>query len=265
MTGGTLTSNGVSDAGFGNWLINGNVTTNASATQSTISAMRVNLQGNPTFTIADGVAATDLSVTSVLFGGNLTKNGLGTMVVNNAGSDFSGRTVTVNAGVLEFQAPFNATSFSGGNFIVNGGTVNLRSVSNFTGVTLMINGGTLNPMAGDFNVLSGNPNIVIGVGATVSASNTANNAHNIGSVTLTGGTLTSNAVSDGGFGNFLLNGNVTTNASATQSNITATRISLQGTRTFTVADGAAATDLFVSSQLFNGNLVKRAGVMARWE
>ena len=28
------------------------------------------------------------------------------MVVNNAGSDFSGRTVTMNAGVLEFQAPY---------------------------------------------------------------------------------------------------------------------------------------------------------------
>ena len=72
-------------------------------------------------------------------------------------------------------------------------------------------------MAGDFNVLGGNPNLVIGTGTTVSASNTANNAHNIGSVTLTGGTLTSNGVEQRRFGHWLLNGNVTTNASATQS------------------------------------------------
>lgn len=240
FTGGTLTSNAVSDAGFGNWLINGNVTTNASATQATISATRVNLQGNPTFSVADGGAAIDLLVSSQLFGGDLTKAGAGLMRMTG-GNNFDGRTLTVTAGTLEVGA---VNSLSGGSVVVTGGTLSLNSASTF-------------------NLLGGNPNISISGSGVVTAANTVgNNAHNIGGVTFTGGTLSSNGVSDAGFGHWLLNGNVVTNASATQANITAGRVNLNGARTFTVANGAAPVDLLVSSQLFNGSLLKQgAGLM----
>ena len=58
-------------------------------------------------------------------------------------------------------------------------------------------------------------------------------------------------------------GDVTTSASATTSSITAANVDLNAaTRTFTVADGGAATDLQVGAVLTNGNVTKAgAGTM----
>ena len=159
------------------------------------------------------------------------------------GNNFTNSTLTVNAGTVNITTP---QTFSNGTLVVNNATVNLVSPNTFN----LLSGGT-------------NANIVISGTGVVSAANTiGSNAHNIGSVTFTGGTLTSSSRDDAGFGNWLINGNVTTSASAAQATISATRVALSGSPTFTIADGAAADRHAVSSVLFGGNLTKSGA--GRW-
>ena len=197
--------------------------------------------------------------------------------------------VTISGGTLKWlasnQVADDATiAMSSGTFSLNGFTETLFAFSN-SGGTFTTGTGTL-----------------IGTGASITWSggtNTINNGGTVqdGHVIITGGTNTVNGGSAGGVlrvlsggaglemtgstltldssanvaGKLLLDGNVTTNASATTSTIATGgggssigNVDLNGaTRTFTVADGAAATDLLIATPIINGALTKAgAGLLA---
>jgi fibronectin-binding autotransporter adhesin len=110
--------------------------------------------------------------------------------------------------------------------------------------------------------------VIIGAGSTISANNAANNAHNIGALTLNGGTLTSvngpgGTANDGGFGNWLLQGDVTVGGAAA-STISSTTLSLARAggpayNTFTVGDVAVGDDLTITSQILGTKGLQKEG------
>jgi len=143
LNGGTLTSEGAGD-GQGNYIMDGTVTTLANAASSVISANAIGLRNGSTsnqsvmFAVADGAAATDLSVSSALTNGSgtngLTKTGNGTLVLTG-NSSYSGAT-NVTAGTLKIgnggssgslyapSVPGNGNlTFGGAGAIVNDGTL----------------------------------------------------------------------------------------------------------------------------------------------
>ncbi|MFO1490065.1 MAG: autotransporter-associated beta strand repeat-containing protein [Kiritimatiellia bacterium] len=145
-----------------------------------------------------------------------------------------------------------------------GGGISVGALTVGNGYRISITGTTYNQL--------GNPSgdITLAAGATLSADAAGNNAHNIGTLNLNGGTLTSingpaGTANDGGFGNWVLNaagGGVFVGGSSV-STISCSTIDV-GTRTFTVNDatGTAATDLLVSGRIFKGALTKAgAGTM----
>lgn len=110
------------------------INTFASTDTATIGGTQVNLrQANTTFTVADGVAVTDLLVSAPINegigGAGITKAGPGTMVLS-AGSSYTGPTV-VNAGTLLVTGTLFATSPTNvlGGTLGGTGTAGLVNVS----------------------------------------------------------------------------------------------------------------------------------------
>ncbi|MBW8780515.1 MAG: autotransporter-associated beta strand repeat-containing protein [Verrucomicrobia bacterium] len=124
LTGGTMaeTVATTGTAAFNFDAANGyGITTNASATTSTISARLAIRSGTLGFNVADGAASTDLTVSGVILGSggnNISKSGAGTMVL--AGTNTYTGTTTVNAGTLALGAANSISSTSG--LVLNGGT-----------------------------------------------------------------------------------------------------------------------------------------------
>jgi len=168
--------------------------------------------------------------------GPLTKSGAGTLTLTAANS-YSGGT-TVNAGTLVLDGAAGGNSRVRGQLTVNSGA----AVS-------LING--------DGSGLGFNPGAkVTGLainGGTVTSSGTMHVWNLSGGINMTGGTLQSNNGTSDPTGPQMewINAHVTTNASADTATIGG-RIRMRGDGgapgiTFTVADGAAATDLLVSA------------------
>ena len=154
-------------------------------------------------------------------------------------------------------------NFSGGT-TVDGGTLKLTGSGRIGNGGLTVNnGGTLSVATNAYNSLGGA--ITVNEGGTLSTDSTGNNqnAHNIGAITLNGGTLTS---SGNTFfqGNWIFNGDVTVGGSAL-STISGLAVGSQGGGgTFNVADSVngASTDLLVSADITLGSLTKTgAGTM----
>ena len=117
MTGGTLTSAGNTGDASGVYSFNAGttVTTNAAATSALFNAAQVGMQNVVTFAVADGAAAADLQVSSVLsnvtYGGNaggINKTGAGKMVLA-ANNSYTGPT-NVAGGTLEISGSLNGAS-----------------------------------------------------------------------------------------------------------------------------------------------------------
>jgi len=115
---------------------NSSVTTLASAAESTIKVVSMNLRQNDTvFDIADGTAARDLVISSPLGNGstgnhNMIKNGAGTMVLTGTNS-FTGN-LTVNAGVVDLRTgKLYASAYNNGNIVTvnSGGLLLLNSMA----------------------------------------------------------------------------------------------------------------------------------------
>ena len=231
--GNTLTGNAVT--------LTGDVTVASSATQ-TVSLATSLASGNRTFAINAG----QLTWTAILSGsGALVKTGAGTLQLTGFNT-FSGGT-TINAGTLQLNA-------SGG-----GGTGILR------GTVTVNTGGTLLTTAQDalgFNTGTKVDSLII-AGGTVTHNASGNLTLSTMAVSLTGGTLQStgsgaidffdNTTASSSTGNTT----ITSNASATTSLIAGSVRLRQGDNDatgtlFTVADGAAATDLHVSANLTEG-------------
>ncbi|MFA5390370.1 MAG: autotransporter-associated beta strand repeat-containing protein [Candidatus Omnitrophota bacterium] len=311
MTGATLTLN--SDAAVGGkLLLKGDVATNASATTSNISnglalanSGTVDLDNETrTFTVADGAAANDLTISAVIDNGALTKAGAGTLTLSGDAANTYAGVTTVSAGELDLNKTEGIDAIAG-NLTIGGGTVKwLKDEQVCDSVTITMTSGalSLNGMdetvtafsnsGGTFTTGTGH---LIGTGATVTWSggtNTINDGGTVedGHIVITGGTNTVEGGATGGVlqlnaggtglemtgatltlnsdgttaGKLLLQGDVTTYASATTSNISnglalanSGTVDLDGgTRTFTIADGAAANDLAISAVIDNGALTK---------
>ena len=231
--GNTLTGNAVT--------LTGDVTV-ASSTTQTVSLATSLASGSRTFAINAG----QLTWTAILSGsGALVKTGAGTLQLTGFNT-FSGGT-TINAGTLQLNA-------SGG-----GGTGILR------GTVTVNTGGTLLTTAQDalgFNTGTKVDSLII-AGGTVTHNASGNLTLSTMAVSLTGGTLQStgsgaidffdNTTASSSTGNTT----ITSNASATTSLIAGSVRLRQGDNDttgtlFTVADGAATTDLHVSANLTEG-------------
>ncbi|HZJ14680.1 MAG TPA: autotransporter-associated beta strand repeat-containing protein, partial [Chthoniobacteraceae bacterium] len=188
-------------------------------------------------------AATTLTASGLITGdGVLTKTGNGTLVLNNAGSDFTGN-IIVDGGTL------TASVFSNG-------VTGALGVDSLPGRVVAVNNGatlryTVNNIFGNG---VGNPNLpaIILVGSTL----TSTRYNVLGNVTLNGGTLTqSSTETNPNYEGFQFLGDVTVEGSApsTISTTTSKADHLGPNTTFDVADvtGSAATDLTISAPLRN--------------
>lgn len=207
--------------------VNPTITVNAFPTTALISS-KVTLNGPTTISVADGAAATDLSMTGAIGGGSsLTKTGAGTLSLD-----------TTNG-------------FTGG-LIIDGG----RVIANGDGSRIGIGSSVTINNTGVFQLEGTNPiptaansiNPTINAGGTLLV-NSGNHAH-LGNVTLNGGSLlgTSGKGSYNGE-DFQLNGNVTVGGSSASTINLPNGLGMVGARTFNVADvtNSSAADLTLTS------------------
>lgn len=165
LTGGTINGTVNLDL-FSN---NSSITTYADANPSTISVSTMNLRQNDTvFDVADGAAANDLLISSVIgngTGGNraMIKNGSGTMKLTGVNT-FTGN-VTVNGGVLDltdgvlYSSAYNNTNIvtlnTGGTLRVNSfgynASASLGQLSDY-GARRVLNGGVIEVISGTQSV-----------------------------------------------------------------------------------------------------------------
>ena len=102
MTGGSIAT------GAGTLTVNGNITTNASATSATISG-QLNLGGaTRTLDVADGEAAIDLDISAAISNGGITKTGAGTLQLSGA-AILAGRSKSMPARSSRTAAARSAT------------------------------------------------------------------------------------------------------------------------------------------------------------
>jgi len=206
-------------------------------------------------------AETDAIAGNISIGGGTVK-----LLANEQIKDTS--TVTMTTGALDLNGKTETiTSFSnsGGTFSTGAGHLT------GTGATVTFSGGTNTVNDGGVVedghiVISGGTNTVEG-GASGGVLQL--NSGGIGLEMSSGATLTLNS-DDAVAGKLLLNGGVSTSGDSTVSISSGLALANAGivdlnagTRTFTVANGTAATDMAISAKIANGNLTKAgAGTLA---
>ena len=226
-------------------LTSGQMIGNITFTDATTSSNNLLITGNTlTLDVTTGAPVIDvtqsdrvLTIGSVIDGNDgLLKTGSGTLTLTSANL-YTGDT-TVNGGTLSLNSNSGQSAIQGVLTVNSGGTV--VTTGDGTGLgwnfsrpltTLNINGGTVTS-AGTMHIWSSMT----------------------GGVNMTGGMLQSNSGVNDQNGNFLEWGNVALNTSASAATATiAGRIRMRHDQTdnviFTVADGAAATDLLVSAAI----------------
>lgn len=251
LQGGTV-AGGNPDSGLPTLIIANDVTANGNAASS-ISPPFAQLLGVRTFDVADGTAAADLTVSSLLvdhnlYPGGILKTGSGTLLLTSRNTYTAGTTINggvLSAGIGGFTGPFAA-----------GSTVTVN------------NGGVLRCSAGDcLGYFDGNAKLVINTGGTVTTNGAADMTNWLHDLTLNGGTLTSPATGGG----FLLAGPVKTQASSVTSVISAKAVAIYpgyaAPVSFDVPTGSApgGIDLRVDSPIGGGGgepLIKKGtGIM----
>ncbi|MCE9630645.1 MAG: autotransporter-associated beta strand repeat-containing protein, partial [Planctomycetia bacterium] len=186
----------------------------ASSTRSTLSggiSLRLSTSGTLTFDVASGSTSDGLDLvvsgpitnagTPLNNGGSLAKTGAGTLLLSGLNTFTGG--VTVTGGTLATQ----------GVNVVSGG---IPGNTNLT-----ITNATTTTTGTQFNALSQNwssGTVTINPGGLLFAGNSTNNAHNIFSVVLAGGTMASGTGSLGtALANWYVNGGITATGSTTSS------------------------------------------------
>ncbi len=254
--------------------------------------------------VKSGTGTLTLSGSNAYTGGTAISNG---KVVLGANTGLGTNTVTLSGGTLDINSKSvaNAIALSGGMLtgdgtlsgVVSGtgsltkttsGTLTLSAINTYTGGTT-VNAGTLNlNNGGSGGAIRGT--VTVNGGAVLrlaygDALGYFSDVTAVSTINLVGGTLTSAAGANqtttakiymtGGAINGTINldlysntSSVTTYASASESTISVTTMRLrQNDTVFTVADGAAARDLVISSSIGNGaegnhNIIKTgAGTM----
>ncbi len=240
LKGGTVAQGGTPDAGYAHLIVNGGLTVQDNV--STWSA-DIGFTGNQTVNVGETGSDVDFNVTGRLRGNGpgvhgFTKTGPGKMRVSGLGADYSGPLV-ISAGVLEAYkvgdnglSPLSTQPVT----IQNGGTLSVLTVGGYNGLGH-----------------SGNyPSVInIEAGGTLVASSATQNAHNVGSLALSGGTVSALNGNHDTYGNFIINGQIS-HTGNTGSLINAPAISFRAPGgTVDVADGTAANDLTISSQMLD--------------
>ena len=176
--------------------LSGDVTSQTNANANSISgAGQLRLNGTRTFNVADGAAASDLTISAIMADGTgtgaLTKNGLGTLTISGTNA-YSGAT-TVSAGTLALSGALNGSSVSvasGATFtesaggviagsgvgFANSGTATLSGTNIYTGTTA-VNAGVLSITA--TNALPGwdtNGRYTVASGAALVIGNAVSNS-----------------------------------------------------------------------------------------
>ncbi len=237
MTGGTIQPTGVQVDGLD--MQNApTVTIHAAATTATI-ASKMTFSTATTLAVEDGAASPDLLMSDVLAGGSaLTKTGPGMLTLSNNGNTFSGGT-TIGGGTLNITVAGDQTHSALG--VGRAVTVN-------SGATLRLGN------ADALGYYGANPNTLTLNGGTLTVVPSLHDTIGYNGITLNAGTITAEGAGDA-TGNYILDGTVTVLPNAAASVIDAPKIAIRGGNgsnlsvTFNVADGAAATDLSVSSAL----------------
>ena len=144
----TMTGGAIALGTTGGLYLDGDLTTNAAATAATITGTGTTTlsltpkQGGTiaipnatrTFTVADGAAASDLTIDGIINNGSFIKAGLGTMTILNSNSSGYEGTTTVNGGILNIR---NATALGqGSNVDSNSTTVNGTGTTALAGTTV---------------------------------------------------------------------------------------------------------------------------------
>ncbi|MCE9554152.1 MAG: autotransporter-associated beta strand repeat-containing protein, partial [Planctomycetes bacterium] len=185
--------------------------------------------------------------------GLLTKEGAGTLILN-AANTYSGAT-TVNAGELRWGV--NDALSSGALTVNNGGTANVQTFTDSVGAVTINSGGTLSIGTGG----SLTSTAASTVNGTISGTGTFSTGANTltltgGAISLASGTLTSgNLTMTGGTinaGNYNLGGTVTSNVSSSPAQISGNLNLGTAARTFTIAEGEAATDMLIDGVISGG-------------
>ena len=261
QAGGTLSAGRLSVYGGALNLNGGTLVATADDPSATTPFLDVGGGGSAVNVLAGG-AKVDTNGHAITFGGpllhgtaaaadgGLTKAGAGTLTLNTANT-YAGPT-TVNGGTLVLAHPYDGTygtlNASSAVTVNNGGTLQLGNASNGNNV-ITATGTTIVPLT-------------VTAGGTVTTF--AGTTHNLGAVTLTGGTLAGSPSPLAGFGDYTLNGPgaVTVNG-ATDSAISAPGgVGMRGTINVIVAAGGGR--LLVPAPLRNesgavGGLAKLGG------
>ncbi len=240
LKGGTVAQGGNADVGYPHIIVNGGVTVQDNP--STWSA-DLGFTGNQTVNVSETGADVDLNVTGRLRGNGpgvhgFTKTGVGKMRVSGLGADYGGPLV-ISAGIVEaYKAVDNAMSPLSAQpvTIQNGATLSILTLGAYNGL------GTGAAMPSTINVEAG---------GTLVASSATQNAHNLGNLALSGGTVSALNANHDTYGNFIVNGQISHTGNTT-SLIDAPAISFRSPGgTVDVADGTAANDLTISSQMLD--------------
>ena len=227
LNGGTLSYTQAPTTLYGHYVLNGGVTTTG---DSNVITAVLAFVANHTFTVGTGTQLTQLTVSGAMQDlsgapGYMIKTGGGTMTMT-ANNTYSNGT-TVSGGTLILDNTSTSTAYilaANSNLTITGATVSLRG----------------NKANAIYDAVGGT--VTINSGGVLSADSTSNNAHNLNTVLLNGGTLANTTAPLSGNGNYLLNNTVTTTG---DSNLISARVNLtNATHTFTVGTGTQfnATD-----------------------
>jgi len=242
----------------------GGITFGAGAGAFTLSGNSITLNGS----IINNSSVTQIiSLAQVLAAGAHTVNAATGNITISGGMSGTGSVSKAGAGTLTFSAQ---QTYTGGT-VIDAGILDLTGGGGGAGVirgTATVNtGGTLRWSTGDASGFGGGANALTTVnltGGTLNVNTTANQTLGSATINMTGGSITGVAGSNLDFfgGASALN----TLASATTSTISGTTLRLRQNNglTVNVADGAAATDLQIDSQIniqtgFTSNNLTKTG------
>ncbi|MBS1488536.1 MAG: autotransporter-associated beta strand repeat-containing protein, partial [Bacteroidetes bacterium] len=188
VTAGSVNLTGSTISGTGTITLNGDITTNANATTAAISAPIALNGANRNFNVALGGSNPDLSVSSIISGGNsITKLGAGILNISNGGNTYSGGT-SISAGTLVMGA---ASPLGTGSVTVTAGATLDLNGNNLTNTLSLagtgVAGGALQN-SGAAATCSGL--LSLGGNATILANAGAINITNVGTITGSGNNLT---------------------------------------------------------------------------
>ena len=197
--------------------------------------------------------------------GDLKVSGTGSLIWNASNQVANTSTISMTSGRLDLNNnsdTIDAFEISDGIFVTGTGHLTCADTVTWSGGTNTINDD--GKVSSNHIVITGGTNTMEGAGGALELT-----AGGAGLEMSNGSTLTLNSYAGANAGKLLLYGNVSTLGNATVAIAsagalaTAGTIDLEGgTRTFTVADGTAATDLAISAAITNGGLTKAgAGIL----